>query len=157
MTPDASGPSSAKTITVFTIGFTQKTARAFFETLARAGVKRVIDVRLNNDSQLAAFSKKDDLTYFLEAITAIGYVHRPDLAPTKDILDDYKKKRLDWAGYETRFIELLRERHAENLLDPAELDRACLLCSEPKADKCHRRLVAEYIRDQWGGVEVRHL
>ena len=145
------------TIRVFTIGFAKKNAREFFSALHAAGVRRVVDIRLNNVSQLAGFTKRADLAYFLSAICGIAYVHRPDLAPTKEILDAYKKKQIDWSEYERRFLGLLRERHAESLVSPDEMDGACLLCSEPAAKKCHRRLVAEYLREKWGNVEVCHL
>lgn len=144
-------------ITIFTIGFTKKTARVFFDSLQRAGVMRVVDIRLNNESQLAGFTKKEDLQYFLKTIAGIEYIHRPDLAPTKEILDGYKKKRLNWADYERRFLDLMKERRAENLISQTDLDKACLLCSEPKAEKCHRRLVAEYLQSKWGNVEIHHL
>jgi len=144
-------------ITVSTIGFAKKSAREFFEIMRKAGVKKVVDIRLNNVSQLAGFTKKDDLAYFLEAIGGIGYEHRPELAPTKEILDGYKKKYLSWPEYEERFANLVTERQIENVLTPGDLDGACLLCSEPKADKCHRRLVAEYLKSKWGNVEICHL
>jgi len=144
-------------ITVFTIGFAKKSARQFFDILRQAGVRKVVDIRLNNVSQLAGFTKKNDLAYFLEAIGGIGYEHRPELAPTKEILDGYKKKTLAWPGYEERFRALMAERRVESLFVPGDLDGACLLCSEPRADKCHRRLVSEYLRDKWGNVEIRHL
>lgn len=154
---NADSSTTQNVITVFTIGFAKKSAREFFEVLRRAGVRKVVDIRLNNVSQLAGFTKKDDLAYFLEAVGGIGYEHRPQLAPTKEILDGYKKKALTWAQYEERFRALMAERQAETLVAPGDLDRACLLCSEPKADKCHRRLVAEYLRSKWGNVEIRHL
>lgn len=144
-------------ITLYTIGFTGKSAKAFFESLQNAGVKRLLDIRLNNVSQLAGFTKKRDLEYFLRAIADIDYVHEPSLAPTKDILDDYKKKRIDWDEYERRFRQLLNDRQPAHTLAREDLDRACLLCSEPAAEHCHRRLVAEYLQDQWGGVEIVHL
>lgn len=144
-------------IKVFTIGFSKKSAREFFRILQSAGVKRVVDIRLNNVSQLAGFTKKDDLEFFLKAIAGIEYVHRPQLAPTKEILDGYKKKKMDWLEYEERFSKVMIDRQIENIVTPHELDHACLLCSEPKADKCHRRLVAEYLRDKWGNVEICHL
>ena len=146
-----------KGITVFTIGFAKKSAREFFGILRKAGVKKVVDIRLNNVSQLAGFTKRDDLAYFLQAIGGIGYEHRPELAPTKEILDGYKKKRLSWEEYEEGFAKLVAERQVESLLVPADLDLGCLLCSDPKADKCHRRLVAEYLRSKWRKVEIRHL
>jgi len=147
----------AQKITVFTIGFTKKNARTFFELLKQAGVKRLIDIRLNNESQLAGFTKKDDLEYFLKTIANIEYSHRPEFAPTKDILDGYKKKKITWADYEQRFQKLLKERQVEDLVTSAELDNACLLCSEPTSDKCHRRLVVEYLRSKLGDIEIRHL
>ena len=81
---------------VSTIGFTKKSARRFFELLRASGARRVVDVRLNNASQLAGFAKKDDLAWFLDEICGIGYVHLPDLAPTRELLSDYRKKRIDW-------------------------------------------------------------
>jgi len=147
----------APAVRLFTIGFTKKTARDFFTALREAGVRRVVDVRLSNASQLAGFTKKEDLAYFLREIGGIDYVHRPDLAPTKEILDGYKKKNLTWPEYEERFARLVAERKIETLLVPGDLDHACLLCSEPKPDKCHRRLVAEYIQKTWPDVIVTHL
>jgi uncharacterized protein (DUF488 family) len=145
------------TIKLFTIGFTKKSAEQFFTLLTRAGVKRVLDVRLNNFSQLAGFSKKDDLAYFLRAIGGIDYVHLPDLAPTQDILTAYKKEKGDWAVYEPLFLALMRQRKIEDMPNRALFDGGCLLCSEDTPEHCHRRLVAEYLRDHWGGVEIVHL
>ncbi len=154
---NADNPAPQSGVLVFTIGFAKKSAREFFEILRRAGVRKVVDIRLNNTSQLAGFTKKDDLAYFLEAIGGLGYEHRPELAPTEEIMDGYKKRGLSWAEYEERFAKLMAGRRVEDLIAASELDRACLLCSEPKPDKCHRRLVAEYLRDKWGDVEIRHL
>src|SRR3954464_8040143 len=127
---------------LFTIGFTKKSAETFFTRLKDAGVKRLVDVRLNNVSQLAGFTKKDDLRYFTKAICNIDYVHLPELAPTTDILDSYKKaKNGDWNLYERQFLDLMRSRHIENT--PHEIfDGGCLLCSEEKPHHCHRRLAA---------------
>jgi uncharacterized protein (DUF488 family) len=143
--------------TIFTIGFAKKSAREFFTTLKQAGVSTVIDIRLNNVSQLAGFTKKQDLQYFLEEIARVPYIHKPELAPTREILDAYKKEHIDWSGYEKQFRQLLIERHVENLVTPQLVDKACFLCSEPKSDKCHRRLVAEYLRERWGNVQIKHL
>jgi uncharacterized protein (DUF488 family) len=142
---------------VFTIGFTKTSAEKFFNRLQKAGVKKVVDVRLNNVSQLAGFAKKDDLRYFLQAICGIGYVHQPEFAPTQDMLDAYKKERGDWAEYETRFLELMANRHIEQVVTHDALDGACLLCSEDKPHHCHRRLVVEYLREKWGDLEISHL
>ena len=150
-------PAARPPIRIFTIGFAKRGAREFFSALHSAGVRRVVDVRLNNVSQLAGFTKRADLEYFLSAIGGIAYVHQPDLAPTKEILDAYKKKQIDWTEYERLFLGLLRDRRAESLISPDEMDGACLLCSEPTAKKCHRRLVTEYLRENWGNVEVCHL
>ena len=117
----------SKAIRIFTIGFAQKSAREFFTLLMDAGVKTVVDVRLNNVSQLAGFSKKDDLEYFLQSIGKIGYRHHSELAPTKEILDAYKKKEISWDEYEKRYRELLTERRVENLIKPEEIDDGCLL------------------------------
>lgn len=142
---------------LFTIGFTRKSAEQFFSVLQAAGVKRLIDVRLNNTSQLAGFSKRDDLRYFLKAICNIEYSHLPELAPTQDILDRYKKADKDWPSYEQQFLKLLEERNAISALDRNLFDSACLLCSEEKPERCHRRLVAEYLRNHWSSVEIVHL
>ena len=108
-------------------------------------------------SQLAGFAKKKDLQYFLKTIAGIDYVHEKSLAPTKDILDDYKKKRITWDEYEVRFNRLLEERHPETHLTPEELDRGCLLCSEYEHEHCHRRLVTERLEEMWPGLKVVHL
>lgn len=144
-------------IRLFTIGFTKKSAEAFFTKLQKAGVKRLVDVRLNNNSQLAGFSKRDDLAYFLRSIARIEYVHRLDLAPTQDLLDRYKKGDRDWPAYERDFTALIEGRRIETTVPRELLDGACLLCSEDKPHHCHRRLVAEYLRDRWGNVEIEHL
>lgn len=144
-------------VKVFTIGFTKKTAEAFFTRLIRAGVKRVIDIRLNNVSQLAGFAKRDDLRYFLRAIGGIDYLHRPDLAPTQQILDAFKKSKGGWSVYERDFLALLSARKVEGEITPELLHEACLLCSEEKPVQCHRGLVAEYLRSKWSNVEILHL
>lgn len=144
-------------VQIFTIGFTKKSAEEFFGKLSAAGVKRVVDIRLNNVSQLAGFAKKNDLRYFLKAICGIDYIHIPELAPTQEILDEYKKHKGDWAAYEKKFLELMSTRHVEEKIKPDILDGGCLLCSEDTPDHCHRRLVAEYFKDKWGDVEIKHL
>ncbi len=145
------------TIKIYTIGFTQKSAEQFFGKLITAGVKKIIDARLNNSSQLAGFAKKDDLRYFLRALGNIEYVHMPVLAPTDEILAEYKKNKGNWQTYEKKFLALMEERRIENVASPAELDQACLLCSEHLPKHCHRRLVAEYLKNKWGNVDIDHL
>ena len=143
---------------LYTIGFTKKRAEYFFGKLKQAGVKRVIDVRLNNVSQLAGFAKKDDLVYFLKQLGGMEYMHLKELAPTQEILDAYKKEKGDWAVYEKQFLELMRQRRIDEKLSPEILDGGCLLCSEDKPHHCHRRLVAEYLQEEWGNeVNVTHL
>lgn len=142
---------------IFTIGFTKKSARRFFEMLRESGAKRVVDVRLNNVSQLAGFAKKDDLAYFLKEICGMDYVPLPVLAPTQDILDEFKKRKGDWQVYEQQFINLMKQRRVEETVKREIVSDGCLLCSEDKPDHCHRRLVAEYLRRHWGDVEIRHL
>lgn len=143
---------------IYTIGFTKKSAREFFELLRSAGIRRLIDVRLNNVSQLAGFTKRDDLAFFLREICDAEYAHEPLLAPTQELLDAYKKRKGDWADYERDFVELMRSRRIEDALDRSLFDpRTVLLCSEPTAENCHRRLVLEYLRDAWGDVQIVHL
>ena len=142
---------------LFTIGFTKKPARRFFELLRSSGAKRVVDVRLNNVSQLAGFAKKDDLAYFLKEICGMDYVHLPELAPAQEMLDAYKKQRGDWKTYEARFLELMKQRRIEDTVLKDVVADGCLLCSEDKPHHCHRRLVAEYLKQHWGDVDVAHL
>jgi uncharacterized protein (DUF488 family) len=143
---------------IYTIGFAKKSAEAFFQALRRAGVKRLIDIRLNNTSQLAGFTKRDDLRFFLKEICGADYVHEPLLAPTPDILNSYKKKKISWQEYEKLFLDLLTERRIEEKIDRSLFnDPTMLLCSEAKADHCHRRLVLEYLQIKWGKIEALHL
>jgi uncharacterized protein (DUF488 family) len=144
-------------IRLFTIGFTKKSAQSFFSKIQIAGVTKLIDIRLNNVSQLAGFTKRDDLIYFLRVICNCRYNHMPILAPTKDILDAYKGKKIDWDEYVRRFSSLIRERRIENEISAEELNNACLLCSEPSPEQCHRRLVAEYFNEVFGDIEIKHL
>ena len=144
-------------IKLYTIGFTKKSAEQFFATLRHNDVRNVIDVRLNNNSQLAGFAKHFDLHYFLKEIDNIDYVHRPDFAPTGELLKAYRKKTIDWDTYEREFVTLLRQRSIEGSVDPKTLDRTCLLCSEAEPLHCHRRLVAEYLRETLGGIVICHL
>lgn len=142
---------------IFTIGFTKSSAESFFGRLTKAGAKKLVDVRLNNVSQLAGFAKRDDLRYFLDAICGIEYSHRVELAPTAEMLDSYKKLKSQWDEYEKRFIDLIASRRIEESVPREALADSCLLCSEDKAHHCHRRLVAEYLQSRWGDVEIVHL
>jgi len=142
---------------IFTIGFTKKPAEIFFTLLSKAGVKRVLDVRLNNVSQLAGFAKRDDLRFFLRAVCGIDYLHMPELAPTQEIMDAYKKAGKGWREYEKNFLDLISSRNIETKVTRELLHDGCLLCSEDKPEHCHRRLLAEYLADKWGDVEITHL
>ena len=142
---------------IFTIGFTKKSAEQFFSKLRASGARRVVDVRLNNVSQLAGFSKKDDLRFFLAQICAMDYVHLPELAPTKEMLDQYKKAKQGWEDYERRFLDLMAKRRIEDQVPKELIDQGCLLCSEDKPHHCHRRLVAEYLASKWRKAQVVHL
>ncbi|MEN8216438.1 MAG: DUF488 domain-containing protein [Pseudomonadota bacterium] len=144
-------------IKIYTIGFTKKTAEKFFTKLKKAGVKRIIDIRLNNKSQLAGFAKQDDLKYFLKALCDIEYVYIPALAPTKAILEAYKKNQGNWSIYEKQFLALMQERKIENKFKADSFHQGCLLCSEDTPEHCHRRLVAEYLSDKWENIKIKHL
>lgn len=147
---------TVKPIKIFTIGFVEKSAEAFFSALRSAGVRRVLDVRLKPDSQLAGFAKRRDLPYLLGLI-GVGYAHAPELAPTKELLEGYREKKIGWDEYEKLFAQVLSSREALAGFGPADLEEACLLCSEAEPEHCHRRLVAEAFRDRWDGVEIVHL
>lgn len=142
---------------VFTIGFTKKSARKFFGLVRDSGASRIVDVRLNNVSQLAGFAKRDDLAYFLDAICGMGYVHLPDLAPTQEMLDAYKKGGGSWAAYEAQFLDLMNQRRIEHTTPRELVEDGCLLCSEDQPHNCHRRLVAEYLQEHWGDLKIQHL
>lgn len=143
---------------IYTIGFTKRTAAEFFGALKRAGIKRLLDVRLNNVSQLAGFTKREDLRFFLREICGAEYVHQPLLAPTQDMLDAYKKQKGSWQEYEKKFLHLMEERRIEDRIDRDQfLTPTTLLCSETTADHCHRRLVLDYLQTKWGDLKVVHL
>ena len=142
----------------FTIGVHEKTASRFFRLLTRVWCqtsrgRAVSTIYLS----FAGFAKKDDLAWFLQKICGMEYIHVPELAPTQEILDDYKKRRGDWSTYETRFLELMRQRRIEETVPKEVIADGCLLCSEDKPHHCHRRLVAGYLKQHWGDVEIAHL
>lgn len=144
---------------IFTIGFAQKSAEKFFQILKENNVECLIDVRLNNVSQLAGFTKSKDLQYFLKTIVDADYIHNIKYAPTKDILDDYKKNKISWLEYEIKYRKLIESRKIEQIFqnDIKNYNNVCLLCSEPLPQNCHRRLLAEYLKKQFNKVEVKHL
>lgn len=143
---------------IYSIGFTQKSAREFFGTLKAHGIERLLDVRLNNTSQLAAFAKQADLAYFLSEICGAEYEHEPLLAPTQEILDAFKKRKGDWDVYESAYLDLIRSRKVESALSRESfLKKTVLLCSEATAEHCHRRLALEYFQGHWGDIKIHHL
>jgi uncharacterized protein (DUF488 family) len=142
---------------LYTIGFTKKSAERFFDLVSSSGASRLIDVRLNNVSQLAGFAKRTDLEYFLRTICNVDYQHIPLLAPTQEMLDAYKKSGGSWASYEQKFNDLIEQRNIETKIPRELLENAILLCSEDGPHHCHRRLVAEYLQERWGSVAVTHL
>ncbi len=143
---------------IATIGFTQHSAESFFGRLRAASIEQLVDVRIKNVSQLAGFAKRDDLAFFLRELVGASYRHEPLLAPTPELLKQYRDKDLSWEQYEERFLDLMAERRIEAALPHSMFElRTVLLCSEHDADHCHRRLVAEYLDSRWGGVEVLHL
>lgn len=145
-------------MTTYSIGFTKTDAASFFGRLRAADVKAVWDVRLQNTSQLAGFAKVPDLEFFLAELGSIGYRHVPEFAPSPELFADYRKHGLKWDAFEKRFLDLMAARSIEDHVRADELDGACLLCSEDKPHRCHRRLVLEYLEGRWGRkLDVRHL
>lgn len=142
---------------VFTIGFTKKNAEQFFSRLRQPGLVRLVDIRLNNVSQLAGFTKKEDLRFFLREILKIDYAHVIDLAPNQAILDEYKKNGEDWAKYEQQFLALMAARKVETTVSKELVDGGCFLCSESTPAHCHRRLAAEYLKAKWGDLQIEDL
>ena len=142
---------------LYTIGFTRKSAAQFFGLLRDSGAKRVVDIRRRNTSGLAGFSKKDDLAWFLRELCGMDYVHLPRLSPTDELLDAYRKKQITWDEYVPIFNNLIRRRLIHAGIPRDLIADSCLLCSEPTADRCHRRLVAEHLQRHWGDVEIVHL
>lgn len=143
---------------IFTIGFTKKSAEGFFNLIKKSGVKRVIDVRLNNTSQLSGFAKQDDLRYFLKELCNVNYIHLLELAPTEQVLTPYRHKEHDWQQFKDEFLKLMEERQIEKHLDKKLLDHSCLLCGEEKPEHCHREFIVEYLQSHWQDkIEVEHL
>ncbi len=143
---------------VFTIGFTKKNAEHFFNFLRVSEVKTLVDVRLNNVSQLSGFAKRDDLKFFLNELCGIEYVHSPELAPTKELLSAYKKGSMTWEKYEDKFLNLMAQRSIERTIKPSLLDHGCLLCSEHEPHLCHRKLVIQYLNEHSDlDLKVKHL
>ncbi len=149
--------SKGNVMQIFTIGYSGKNAREFFSLLKEAGVKKIIDVRLYNTSQLAGYTKCGDIEYFLKDIISVGYTHLPIMAPTKQLLNDYKNGVIGWARYEDQFKEMITAHQIEKHILPDDLNMGCFLCAEATADNCHRRLVAEYLKTHWPNISIKHL
>jgi uncharacterized protein (DUF488 family) len=145
-------------VKLYTIGFTKKPAERFFKLLEEHQAKRVIDIRVNPQGQLSGFAKQDDLAYFLDRLIGCEYLHLPILAPTEEIMTDFRKDQ-QWERYVIRFEALMDERNVPAALDKALFTEApsCLLCSEATPERCHRRLVAERLVKNWPELEVVHL
>lgn len=144
-------------IKLYTIGFTGKPAEKFFNLLRNSGVKKIIDTRINNVSQLAGFAKGSDLKFFAKEIANITYEHNIDLAPTKELLARYRDKKISWQEYELEYLNLLDIRKVAQKIDIERLHENCLLCSEHTPEKCHRRLLAEYLKLIKNEIEIIHL
>lgn len=142
---------------LYTIGFTKKSAKKFFNSLIDNNVKKIIDTRINNASQLAGFAKNKDLEFLLEKIGGIQYSHEIKFAPTKDLLERYRKKEISWDTYTNEYSKLIEERRIIESLKLEDIDNCCLLCSEDKPDKCHRRLLAEYLQKKFSTLEIFHI
>ncbi|HEY1115193.1 MAG TPA: DUF488 domain-containing protein [Chitinophagaceae bacterium] len=144
-------------IRLFTIGFTHKTAEQFFHLLRGGGVRKIVDTRINNVSQLAGFAKGADLQFFAREIGGMGYEHAVDFAPTKELLARYRHKKLTWEEYSVEYLDLLDRRKVAQKVDIDRLHDNCLLCSEHGPEKCHRRLLAEYLKTLRNDIEIIHL
>ena len=144
-------------IKLFTIGFTKKNAKKFFNLLESNNVKNIVDTRVNNSSQLSGFAKADDLKFFAKEIADINYEHQLDFAPTKELLSKYRKGKITWKDYESEYLNLLDIRKVKKKVEVEKLHENCLLCSEHTVEKCHRRLLAEYFKEVNSNVEIIHL
>ena len=144
-------------IKIYTIGFTKKTAKQFFELLKKNQVKKIVDIRINNSSQLAGFAKGTDLEYFANEICGIEYTYIEDFAPTKELLSDYQNKKFNWIEYEKIYRNLIKGRKIAEKYNISDFDNACFLCSEQTAEQCHRRLLAEYFKEINPDVEIIHI
>jgi uncharacterized protein (DUF488 family) len=144
-------------IQLYTIGFTNKSAEQFFDLLKTNDVKTIVDTRISNSSQLAGFAKNKDLEFFAKEIGGMNYLHEKDFAPTKELLKQYRDKKLSWEEYEVEYLNLLDIRKIEKNINLETLHQNCLLCSEHSPEKCHRRLLAEYLQAKFSTIKVKHL
>ena len=144
-------------ISLYTLGFTKKNASKFFGLLEQNNIKRLVDIRINTSSQLSGFAKDEDLKYFLERIVHIEYIYIPDFAPTKELFNSYREKKLSWEEYEIEYQNLIRTRKVREKYSVDDFDGNCFLCSEDLPDKCHRRLLVEYLKNNRDDIIIKHL
>lgn len=144
-------------IKLYTIGFTNKSAQKFFELLTENEVSKIVDTRINNTSQLSGFAKGKDLAYFAKKVGEIDYIHKIDFAPTRELLEKYRKNTITWNEYEIEYLNLLDIRKIGHHININEFHQNCLLCSEHTPEKCHRRLLAEYLKYRFNDIEIHHL
>lgn len=146
-------------INLYTIGFTKKTAEKFFNLLIDNNVEKVLDIRLNNTSQLSAFAKYPDIEYFLKEIAGIGYIHDKNFAPDKNTLISYKKGEITWEDYIEEFEASMQERDIEEYIAEkySNINNYCLLCSEATPVNCHRSLLAQIFKRNIGKIEIKEL
>ncbi len=144
-------------IKIYTIGFTEKSAEKFFDLLKNAEVKKMIDIRLNNSSQLAGFAKGSDLKFFFKEILNVDYEHNLKFAPSKELLTNIRENKINWEEYEKEFLELIAKRNILAKIDFEKLNGICFLCSEHKPENCHRKLLAEYLQKANSEIEITHL
>src|SRR5262245_134278 len=144
-------------IKLYTIGFTGKSAQKFFELLEKNGVKKIVDTRISNNSQLSGFAKGQDLAFFARRLANIDYEHELKFAPTRELLDQYRKKQISWESYTTQYLDLLQQRDLKSWVEIDKLHESCLLCSEHSPEKCHRRLLADYLQAINPDIQIIHL
>ena len=142
---------------LYTIGFTQKDAETFFETLKANDIRNVLDIRRKNNTQFARFTKRDDLPYFLREIGGIGYRHWIEAAPTEELLNKFQNGDITWRKYKSEYTKTIKKDKIADGITASELNKACLLCAEAEPDECHRRILAEYLATQFPRVEIVHL
>lgn len=138
---------------VFTIGINNKSAEQFFRLLSDNKIIKIIDIRLNNTTQLCGFSKMNDLKFFLKRILNIEYEYISDFAPTKDIMVSYRENK-DWNKFKTDYLKLLENRKVKESYQNYDFRNTCFLCSEDDADNCHRKILSEFLDNS---AEIIHL
>ena len=144
-------------MSVFTIGFTGKTAETFFSTLKESGAKRVVDIRINRTSQLAGFAKEQDMSYFLNKLSNMNYLVNTDLAPTKDLLTSYREREISWEKYSQEYISLIHKRKIIESLGIEYFENSVFMCSEKESERCHRKLLTDLLLEKFPRVEIVHL